>query len=148
MNKIEIAQHYKTLLPCEQFYVTGSTALAYHGLIELSSAVDLDIILVNPTEAAKELLSRLQNDAPATTKPSAKAEVNYIFMHDGVKIDIFIQSEKVDGLLSHKGIDFSSIKHIIAAKKRINRLKDWVQLRKFSQIFCKQEEFNNFLNQQ
>jgi len=148
MNKIEIAQHYKTLLPCEQFYVTGSTALAYHGLIELSSAADLDIILVNPTDAAKELLSRLQNDAPANTKPSGKAEVNYIFMHDGTKIDIFVQSEKVDGLLSHNGIDFSSIKHIVAAKKRINRVKDWIQLRKLSQVICKYEEFNTFLNQQ
>ena len=146
MNKLEIAKHYKTLLPCEQFYVTGSTALAYHGLVELNSATDLDIILVNPTEAAKELLSRLQTANPAHTKPGGKAEVNYIFKHEDVKVDIFVQAEKVDGLLSCDGIQFSSVKHIVAAKKRINRMKDFIQLRNLSRLFFKNEETETYLN--
>lgn len=146
MNKLEIAKHYKTLLPCEQFFVTGSTALAYHGLVGFDSVSDLDIVLVNPSEGAKELLSRLQTANPANTKPGGKSEAKFIFMHEGVKIDIFAENEVSIGLLSCEGIEFSSIRHIIAAKKRINRMKDFIQLRNLSRLFFKNEEAETYLN--
>jgi hypothetical protein len=53
MTKEEIIRHYKSLLPCEQFVVTGGYALQRVGLKDKSD--DIDIILVNPTDEAKNI---------------------------------------------------------------------------------------------
>lgn len=136
-------KHLQTLFTCEQFIVTGSTALAYMGLVDKSS--DLDIILVNPTEETKNILERLQKDSPAKTKPG-KGEVNYIFMHESTKVDVFFLTKKFDTELQVDGFFISQVSTIVDAKKRFSRLKDWGQLRNLSRIFFKQEDFEKYLN--
>lgn len=41
---------------------------------------------------------------------------------------------------------FTTIPHIIAAKKSYGRMKDWLQCRDMSRILFKAEEFNSLLN--
>lgn len=138
-------KHFQTLFMCEQFVVTGSTALHYMGLVDNPS--DLDIILVNPTEETKELCQRLQDNSPAKTKPGGNGEVNYIFEYGNMKVDIFILKKKVETELLVDGFSITKLPTIIAAKKRFSRIKDWLQLRNLSRLFFKEEEFNGFLNE-
>ena len=65
----KIIKHFKTLLPCEQFVVTGSYVLALNGIYDMSKVKDLDIILVNPTPESLGIISRLMDGSPAKTKP-------------------------------------------------------------------------------
>lgn len=138
-----IIKHLQTLFTCEQFIVTGSTALLYMGLVDKSS--DLDIILVNPTEETKNILERLQSEFPAKTKPG-KGEVNYIFMHEKTKVDVFFSKSKVDTELQVGGFQITRVDTIVSAKKRFSRIKDWIQLRNLSQVFFRQEDFDNLLD--
>lgn len=136
---------YQTLLTCEQFVVTGSTALSFMGLRDKKDVSDLDLILVNPTEETKHILEKLQNEYAANTKPSS-GEVSYIFLHEETKIDVFIVDKKVDTELKVDDFYISKISTIIAAKKRFSRMKDWLQLRKMAACFFKQEEFEKYLD--
>lgn len=140
-----ILTHYKTILSCEQFVVTGSYAMFLHGLLDEKSVADLDIILVNPTPETKILLGKLQEAQPAKTQ-SGSGEVSAIFMHDKVKIDVFILDKRIINALSFEGIDVSPIGRIITAKQKYNRLKDWIHLRNISRLFFKQEDFQKMLN--
>ena len=112
MNKLEIIKHYKTILACEQFILTGSTALQYHGLVETSS--DIDIILVNPTDECKKIIEKLEEKS--NTQNTYKASVAYIFEHEGVKIDIFIETTKTD-CCSYEGVFINPIKKNCCSKK-------------------------------
>lgn len=141
----KIIKHYQTLLTCEQFIVTGSYSLSKHGLVPISKVADLDILLVNPTSETKALLERLQKDNPANTTPSG-GSVSFIFMHEKTKIDVFFEDKKIDGLLSDDGILFNSVDRIVSAKKKANRIKDWVQLKKISKIFYEQNKFDSFID--
>lgn len=148
MKHLQTIKHYKTLLLCEQFLLTGSQALFCYGLVEEEKVGDLDILLINPTGEALNILSRLQESSPARTKPSDGGEVSYIFQHGDVKVDIFISKEKIQNVLQFEGIDLNPIKNIVNAKKKANRAKDWFQLRKLSRIFFKPEQFTDYLNNQ
>jgi hypothetical protein len=139
----KIIKHYKTLLSCEQFVVTGSYALKRMGLC--SECSDIDIILVNPTDEAKSICERLMKDYPAKTKPSAGSDLLAIFMHEDTKIDIFVETAHIE-TLSVDGFEISKADRIISAKKEMGRMKDWLQLREISREFFIQEEFENFLN--
>jgi hypothetical protein len=135
----------KTMFECEQFVVTGSYALSKFGLIDQSSVMDIDIILVNPKESTKELAARLIKDNPAKTKPTLNGDVNAIFMFDGVKIDLFYTDKKQDSL-ELSDFEISKISTIVKAKKKYNRLKDWLQLRRLAKVFFNETEFNSYLN--
>lgn len=149
MNKEEIIKQLKALLPCEQFVVTGSYALQQMGLVTkaMGAVGDIDIILVNPTEESVNILTRLQSEFPAKTKFEYEKK-GFIFVQDGVKIDVFIESVKEETELMFNGILLAKVDHIINAKKSYNRMKDWIQLRKISRLFFKEEEFTTFLNNQ
>lgn len=153
----------KTLLPAENFIVTGSYVLSLFGLYGASN--DLDIILVNPTDATKDALNRLMKDFPAKTtikipkdktdedevevkKPTKKvmADCYAIFMYDQVKVDVFIETKSTRPFITIDDINYSTIKDIVDAKKGYNRMKDWLQLRDIARIFFKQDEFNAMLN--
>lgn len=134
----------KTLLECEQFVVTGSQALVLMGLAE--SAADLDIILINPTPATKDVLVRLAEQYPAPTK-FEYVDKGIIFMHEGVKIDVFFLDKKIEtSIQTNYGVDLNPINKIVLAKKTYNRTKDWLQLRNLSRKILSNEEFNSFLN--
>ena len=141
MNKLEIIKHYKTILACEQFILTGSTALQYHGLVETSS--DIDIILVNPTDECKKIIEKLEEKS--NTQNTYKASVAYIFEHEGVKIDIFIETTKTD-CCSYEGVFISPIKKIVEAKKKIARIKDFAQLRKIASSILTDIELMSYLD--
>ncbi len=141
MNKLEIIKHYQTILACEQFILTGSTALQFHGLVETSS--DVDIILVNPTDECKKIIEKLEEKS--NTQNTYKASVAYIFEHEGVKIDIFIETTKTD-CCSYEGVFIDPIKKIVEAKKKIARIKDFAQLRKIASSILTDIELMSYLD--
>jgi hypothetical protein len=140
MNKEEIIIHYKKLLPCEQFAVTGGYALQRIGLKDKSD--DIDIILVNPKEEAKSTLRRLMEEYPAE---STGSENLAIFMHGKIKIDVFSEKQKIE-TLSVDGFEISTVKRIFEAKKRMSRPKDWIQLLNISRRIITEQEFYNHVD--
>lgn len=143
MNTLDIIKHYQTILACEQFILTGSTALQFHGLVD--SASDIDIILVNPTEECKKIIEKLEEKS--NKQNTYKASVAYIFEHEGIKIDIFIETTKTD-CCSYEGVSINPINRIVAAKKKSARLKDFAQLRKMAFSILTADELNTFLDSQ
>jgi hypothetical protein len=140
MNKEEIIKHYKALLPCEQFVVTGGYALQRIGLKEKSG--DIDIILVNPTNEAKSTLERLVKEYPAK---STGSENLAIFMHEQTKIDVFEEKSRIE-TLTVDGFEISTVKRIFDAKKRMSRPKDWMQLLNMSRRIVTEQEFYNHVD--
>lgn len=141
MENLEIIKHYQTILSCDQFILTGSTALKMYGLVD--SASDIDIILVNPTEECKKIIEKLEEKS--NKKNTYKANVAYIFEHEGVKIDIFFQHEKTD-CCSYEGIFINPINKIVEAKKKIARTKDFAQLRKIASSILTEKELMTFID--
>jgi hypothetical protein len=117
----KIIKHFKTLLPCEQFVVTGSYALALNGLVDLAKVKDLDIILVKPTEESLGIIARLMDASPAKTSPKEGGELKAIFMHDGIKVDVFVKDKKQETLILPE-YELSKVNTIVAAKKGYNRM--------------------------
>ena len=117
-----------TVLGKEAFTLTGSTALAYHGLIDFEDAKDLDIRLFNPSKTTIEVLDRLQSANP-NPKFKIGGRVNYSFIYEDVKVDIWIVDidESCDSY-TKDGIRLASIKSIVKAKLEIGRSKDWIHL--------------------
>ncbi|MDR0384525.1 MAG: hypothetical protein LBH60_00430 [Prevotellaceae bacterium] len=142
MKKEEIIMHYKTILPCEQFVVTGTYALQRMGLV--SDSNDIDIILVNPTDGAEEALKRLTNEYPAKTTPGS-CGVMAIFMHEQTKIDVFKESKKIETLMVD-GFEICTALLIFEAKRKMNRPKDWLQLAKIARSIFKQEDFYRYVD--
>ena len=62
----------RTILPAEQFIVTGSFALAEYGLMDFSVVRDLDIILIKPGIYTIECINRFMKDFPAPTTKNVK----------------------------------------------------------------------------
>ena len=141
MKNLEIIKHYQTIFSCDQFILTGSTALKFHGLVD--SASDIDIILVNPTEECKKIIEKLEEKS--NKQNTYKANVAYIFEHEGVKIDIFIENAKTD-CCSYEGVFINPIKRIVEAKKKIARTKDFAQLRKIASSILTEKELMNYLD--
>ena len=141
MENLEIIKHYQTIFSCDQFILTGSTALKMYGLVD--SASDIDIILVNPTEECKKIIEKLEEKS--NKKNTYKANVAYIFEHEGVKIDIFFQHEKTD-CCSYEGIFINPINKIVEAKKKIARTKDFAQLRKIASSILTEKELMTFID--
>ena len=141
MENLQIIKHYQTIFACDQFILTGSTALKFHGLVDSSS--DIDIILINPTEDCKTILEKLQEKS--NKKNTYGGSVAYMFEHEGVKIDIFIQLEKID-CCSYEGIFINPIKKIVEAKKKIGRTKDFAQLRKIASSILTEKELMSYLD--
>jgi hypothetical protein len=127
MTKEEIIRHYQSLLPCEQFVVTGGYALQRFGLTTQSN--DIDIILVNPTDKAKNRLERLRRNCPDATKDGYDTFAT--FMHEDIKIDVFLEKNKIE-TLQVDGFEISTVKRIVEAKKKMGRTKDWIDLMKLA----------------
>lgn len=141
MENLQIIKHYQTIFACDQFILTGSTALKFHGLVD--SASDIDIILINPTEDCKTILEKLQEKS--NKKNTYGGSVAYMFEHEGVKIDIFIETTKID-CCSYEGVFINPIKKIVEAKKNIGRTKDFAQLRKIASSILTEKELMSYLD--
>ena len=142
----QIIKHFQTLLTCEQFLLTGSKALSLMGLVDKSKVGDIDLLLINPSGETKAILERLQAANPAKTTPCSGGDVAFIFMHNDVKIDVFIEYKAVNTVLSADGILLNPVDRIIQAKKKSNRMKDWQQLRSMARNIFKPEEFEKYLD--
>lgn len=142
----KIIKHYQTLLPCEQFVVTGSLAMSYMGLVDRKDVGDIDIILVNPTEESINILKRLAADQPAKTKaPEYKGESMFIFQHEETKIDIFILKTPIETKMKVEGFWISPLQRILQSKKEHNRPKDWIQMMKISRKIFNEKEFDTYV---
>lgn len=120
MQLENIISNLKTMLPAQDFILTGSFVLAKYGLRSWDSVNDLDIILVKPENNTIEMINQYMKDFPApstaqcnpliipaeddvTTKEDSpdkkamfvkatKSTTLSIFMFDGVKVDIYIEN--------------------------------------------------------
>lgn len=43
---MSVAKHYKTILDCEQFIITGSVALSLMGVLRVEDPKDLDMVII------------------------------------------------------------------------------------------------------
>jgi len=141
---IGIINHYKKLMVCEQFIITGSFGWMQLGL--MSKAKDLDIILVNPTEESLAVLEKLREPSKNTDYPNDKNQ--FLVNHEGTMIYFFINTSKIDTIELANGISIASIKGTVKAKKRFARLKDFLQLKNIAEIFYNEAEFTQFLRNQ
>lgn len=130
---------------CDSIILTGSYALYKMGLTESSN--DIDIVLVNPDKATKDLLLFWQNEFPAETKASKNTAVYAIFKLNGVKIDVFVvDKSNVQTIKTDSGYEIESVKSIVSAKKSYRRLKDYLQLKKIAESIFKQSELDDYLS--
>lgn len=148
MNKLKIAHHYKTVLPAEDFILTGAYAVSQMGLNVKSK--DLDIILVKPKPSSLEVLERLEKENPPKnliSYPTAlKNKRLFRFMHEGVGVDVFVYDSKVSTNIQTKcGLNVATLEHIISAKKNLGREKDYLQLLSWSKKLISSDEFDSFL---
>lgn len=148
MKNLEKLKTLHTILGTNNFILTGTTALAYHGLLDFSEAKDLDILLINPSDGAKEVLSNLQKANPSP-KFKEGGSVTHSFFYEGVKVDVWILAshEDTEYIQTKEGIKLASIRWIVKAKEMIGRSKDWIQLMQLSRKIFDQNKFNNQLPQ-
>ena len=106
---------------------------------------DLDIILVNPQPESIDALKRLMEANHCKTKPIEGSDLIAIIKHNDVKIDFF-KSTKRQNTLQTTSFEMAKVSDIVAAKKRIGRLKDWEQLRRISNKILSKDEFWHGLN--
>jgi len=148
MTSLEIYKHFKTVLPAEQFIITGSNALYLMGVTK-STPGDIDVLLVNPSDEAISLCEKLNLlDFLKSDKSDAYRNSSLLaqFEFDGKKIDIFRTNKKRDELLSIDGVYVDKLDLIIAAKKSYNRPKDWIHCAKIAQVICTQSELNQYIS--
>jgi hypothetical protein len=145
MTTVEKIKHLKTILPCEQFIVTGSYALSLIGLVDEKKVQDIDIILVNPKDEAKALAESMMKQSPAKTTPYNGGSVNAIFTLDGSKIDLFYLDKKQETMKLEE-FEIRKLIDIVKAKKHFNRMKDWIQLRNIASKIFIHTDFVKFLD--
>jgi hypothetical protein len=163
----------KTMLPADDFILTGSYVLAKYGLVSWDKVADLDIILVKPNPETIDTLNRFMKDFPAPSTARLKAlpvptpeieevkekpvgkfakfgiatpsKLQAIFLYNKVKIDVFIEDNFSETTLLIDGIKHATIPHILNAKKMYGRMKDWMQCRDMNRMFYIEEEFQQKL---
>lgn len=148
MNKLKIAHHLKTVLPAEDFILTGTFALSQLGFgVKVK---DLDIILVNPAQSTLEVLESLEKANPPKNLISYPTNLQnktiFRFIYDEVEVDIFIHTESISThIKTNCGLMVASLKHIVKAKRDMNRPKDIIQLLSLSRELITTEEFDKFV---
>jgi hypothetical protein len=147
----EIITNLKTMLPAADFIMTGSYVLAEYGLMPWDKVYDLDIILVKPQLSAIVLLNNYMKDHPAPSTSKLKTTVlpfpeneshkdgskiykdekattvktlQAIFMFGDTKIDVFIENDFNEPVLVVNGNKYTTVPHILQAKKSYGRMKD------------------------
>lgn len=117
--------HFKKMVECEKFIITGSYALAKFGLTH--SIKDLDIVLIKPAEESLQILEKLRiTESENNHYPIDKSRIPVMF--GDLKIDFIIRSsrkyiELADGLLIAYPMD------IIEAKQRYQKTHHILQIK-------------------
>jgi len=142
---LKLASHFKTVLPAEDFILTGSVALNMMGF--KSNPKDLDLILFKPTSGTLEVLKDLVKKYPPKTKGSYPNNGHvYRFTHDDVEIDVFITSGKIESeLYTGDKIKIYPLDKIVQAKILMNRPKDYIQLLKMSKQIISENQFERYV---
>lgn len=133
----------QTMFLAEKMIVTGSVALAKYGLFT-DKVGDVDILLLKPAKETIELIERLGKDFPVKRKPSTNKTFIGAFTKNDMKIEVFLADK--EEFLTIDGLNYAKIVGIVKAKQSYKRAKDFIQLRKISRIFFKEEEFVSWLN--
>ena len=139
-NVNKAIDHFKKLLPCEQFIITGSYAWKLLGLTK--KVKDLDIILVKPNEDAIKNLEMLREPENPDYPPNKN---QYFVKYNDMHIDFYVKSSKIDTIDLANGLSISIIKGTILANKHYGRIKDTMQLKAIADIFCSNEELMNMI---
>jgi hypothetical protein len=153
----------KTILLAKDFVVTGSFVLSEYGLVPKTSVMDVDIVLIQPEQSTIDTLNRLMAEYPSkvklpsigqipeaatgkksTTKPPLEISASFIF--DKVVVDIFIKDTLTYPTINVDGLKYTTIPPILEAKKRYNRMKDWLQCRDMARLIFVPEAFEAMLN--
>lgn len=136
----------QTILGSDNFILTGSTALAFHGLANMGECNDLDLIIVNPSATALDVLTKLQLANPSK-KHSDTSPVNYSFLYEGVKVDIWVVQSFDDAnpTFTKDGVQLANIASIVKSKLSYGRPKDWIQLMKLSKKIYNADLFESKL---
>jgi hypothetical protein len=140
-------------------YLAGSAALSLLGAYGATGPVDqikdLDMVLSTPTDEDVKFLDMLQSLCPNSKfgSPGVGWEVKWQFSMDGIAVDIFVNEPGVFSVGSYlqyvhagKPIMLNTLPNIIAAKKRLNRSKDWKQLNAISKWISDGLNWDNFVN--
>lgn len=136
-------------LECEQFFITGSLALDFHGFT-VPTAHDVDIVVINPSDLAKRKLERYvsknptydKNETGSIGRDGVLKEMNIVAAYQfkwlgTIPVDVFTYEKPVPGLLSQTsdGILIYPIYKIIDAKLQLGRDKDYTQLKALGKQF-------------
>lgn len=142
---LDVAAHFKTVLPADDFVLTGSFAL---NLIGFSiNFKDLDIILVNPKESTIDVLKDLQSKNPPKNLIDYPGREVYRFVYDGVDIDVFITKQTINtSLFTESNIKLYTVGNIVLEKLKLSRPKDYIQLKRLADQMMSQEKFDNYIN--
>lgn len=147
-KKLALVLKYKELLKADQFVITGSMALYYMGLQNFNSVKDIDIILVNPSEETRTLMEVLVKAHPPKIVSKYPVQEIYRFSDDGIDIDVFsIKTLITTKIQTTDGFLISPVPRLVEAKRSMNRLKDWLQLKKMALLIYDESKFQVFLNQ-
>lgn len=139
--------HFKKLLECEQFVITGSVAFKLLGLTNICPS-DLDVVLVTPTKETIDILKRLQiDDKPNPNYPDSDNQ--FRVKYDDLNVDFFIQHiEEPVIIVADDGALFSVSKpmKIIRAKKKYkSNLKQLLQRKSIAELFFQPHELQDFI---
>jgi hypothetical protein len=148
MNKLKIVNTLKLVLPAEDFILTGSTALSYLGFT--INPKDLDIILVSPPTTTLKVLENLEKSNPPKNLIRYPIDLEnkkiFRFIYDGIGVDVFIEENPVKSFIRTEcGVKITPLNYIIAAKMRLGRPKDMIQLLKLRDDIITDEIFKQYL---
>lgn len=143
---VKIANHFKIVLPAEDFILVGSTALSLLGFGKIEIK-DLDILLIEPVTSTLDVLKELQAECPVHNLSKYPNLNVFRFKYEGVPVDVFID-EKTNApdckLVTEGGMKLAPLSYIINQKKRLNRPKDYVQLLQLRNKILSDIEFSNY----
>ena len=151
---VNTLKHFKAILDCQEIILTGSFVLSLNGLVPEEKVGDLDLIIVNPSEACKKVILNLQESSPASTKSHKSSSINLIGITvlGGIKVDFFEYFTSGSERFPTKGAPFiwngfrvASVSHIKGAKLSSGRAKDIIQLMNISNGIISEEEFKKKL---
>lgn len=146
MKKLmKTAECLKIMLPAEDFAVCGSVAVSLMGI--KCNCKDLDLILVNPKPTTLEILKDLQTKYPVKTKSEYPNENLYRFVYDEVDVDVFISKSPVDSMLTYgESLKVTTLTYIVSEKLKLNRPKDYIQLKKWADQIMSSEKLKDLFN--
>lgn len=145
-NKVVLPLFEKLEANCDQFIITGSLALYFHGFDVYPK--DVDLIIKNPDNAAKMYLNSLVKENPAFShiKDTYKVvfDAEYQFFIEKIRVDIFTKytnrNRNKSFLRTIDGVRINTLQNIFYAKDMLGRDKDIEALARYKDYLFNIEE--------